>query len=443
MKVMRSKLSLLIKDGLKKKLDTKWFKIVNIILVIAIVALLNIDSIIKYFGGDFNEKNNIYVIDNTGKFYDTLNVIYSNQELLSTLNMDVNLVQADKTYNELKSEIEEKENKDIILTIDYADGKYKSNVTSFKYVDAITIEMLNSYLNKIKMDVLLAESNLTNEELSSIYETMDIERTYISEDLDENYEMMETIGNYLIPAFIMPFFFLILLVTQMIGAEINEEKTSKSMEIIISSVSPKIHFLAKMITSNLYAILQCVLLIIYLVLGLALRMVVTGTKLIDSFGTNGSDLLHSFLESGVFDNLLKCLPFIIIMILLSFIAYSLLAGILASMTTSAEDFSQLQTPLMIIIMLGYFLAIMASTYEKSTFIIVLSMVPFISCILSPVLLSLGQITIVHVLISMGLIILVIYLLIKYGLRIYKVGILNYSSSNLWKKMFRSLKTKSV
>ena len=440
---MRSKLSLLIKDGLKKKIDTKWFKIVNVILIIAIVALLNIDSIIKYFGGDFNEKNKIYVIDNTGKFYDTLNVIYSNQELLNTLNMDVDLIKANKSYDELKSEIKEKESEDIILTINYEDEKYKSNVTSFKYVDAITIEMLSSYLNKIKTDVLLDESELNAEKLASINETMDMERTYISNDLDENYEMMETIGGYLIPAFIMPFFFLILLVTQMIGAEINEEKSSKSMEIIISSVSPKVHFLAKMITSNLYAILQSILLILYLVLGLALRMVVTGTRLIDSFGAKGSDLLHNFLDSGVFDNLLRCLPFIIIMIVLSFIAYSLLAGILASMTTSAEDFSQLQTPLMIIIMLGYFLAIMASTYEKSTFIIVLSMVPFISCILSPVLLALGQITIVHVLISMGLIIAVIYLLIKYGLRIYKVGILNYSSSNLWKKMFKSLKVKNV
>lgn len=69
------------------------------------------------------------------------------------------------------------------------------------------------------------------------------------------------------------------------------------------------------------------------------------------------------------------------------------------------------------------------------------MIPFISCILSPVLLFLGQITIVHVLISVGLLLLVIYLLLKYGLRIYKVGILNYSSSNLWKKMLESVKIK--
>ena len=32
-----------------------------------------------------------------------------------------------------------------------------------------------------------------------------------------------------------------------------------------------------------------------------------------------------------------------------------------------------------------------------------------------------------------------YVLIKYGLRIYKVGILNYSETDLWKKMFKAIK----
>ena len=33
----------------------------------------------------------------------------------------------------------------------------------------------------------------------------------------------------------------------------------------------------------------------------------------------------------------------------------------------------------------------------------------------------------------------IILLMKYGFRIYKVGILNYSDNNLWKKIFKSMK----
>ena len=261
---MRSKLSLLIHDGLKKKIDTKWFKIVNIVLLVIIVALINIDSIIKGLGGDFDNDTFIYVYDNTGKFYSLLENTYQNAEALELVGADAKITTSEKSIEELKKDIIDEEDNDIILIINEDNGKFKTEIITYEYVDAITLQMLTNSLNNIKTNIALAESNLTEEELTLIYQDLEIERTYLTDELDENYELIETIGNFLIPVFIMPFFFLILLVTQMIGAEINEEKTSKSMEIIISSVSPRIHFLAKMITSNLYAIIQGVLFILYI-----------------------------------------------------------------------------------------------------------------------------------------------------------------------------------
>ena len=59
---MKSKLNFLIDMSLKRKINSKWFKIVNIILLVAIVALANIDSIINIFGGDFDKKQEIYIM---------------------------------------------------------------------------------------------------------------------------------------------------------------------------------------------------------------------------------------------------------------------------------------------------------------------------------------------------------------------------------------------
>ena len=127
------------------------------------------------------------------------------------------------------------------------------------------------------------------------------------------------------------------------------------------------------------------------------------------------------------------------MIILTFIAYAILAGILASMTTNTEDFQQMQMPIVIISLVGYYLAMMAGLFDGSIFIKVLSFIPFISAILAPSLLILGQIGIFEVVIAIILLIITIWLLLKYGMRIYKVGILNYSSKDLWKKMFKALK----
>ena len=111
------------------------------------------------------------------------------------------------------------------------------------------------------------------------------------------------------------------------------------------------------------------------------------------------------------------------------------------MTTNQEDYQQLQTPIILISLVGYYISMVASVFEGSVFIRVISYIPFISSVLSPVLLFLNQISIYDVLISIGLMVVTVWLLIKYGLRIYKVGILNYSSTGLWKKMFKAVKSK--
>ena len=111
------------------------------------------------------------------------------------------------------------------------------------------------------------------------------------------------------------------------------------------------------------------------------------------------------------------------------------------MTTSIEDFQQLQSPLMILIMFGYYVALMASMFEGSIFIKVVSYLPFISALVAPITFLLGQTTILDLCITLGVLVFTTYILIHYGIRIYKVGILNYSSKDLWKKVFKSLRNK--
>ena len=80
-------------------------------------------------------------------------------------------------------------------------------------------------------------------------------------------------------------------------------------------------------------------------------------------------------------------------------------------------------------------------FEGSNFIKVVSYIPLISSLLAPSLLVMGQIGVIDIIISLVILIIFIFFLFKYGLRIYKVGILNYSSTGLWKKMFKAMKEK--
>ncbi|MBQ3142028.1 MAG: ABC transporter permease [Bacilli bacterium] len=435
-----NKLKFLIKTSLKKKFSSKWFIGINILLLLLVPAIINIDRIIKYFGGDFNETTKIYVVDEIGMYNSFESLISENSNIINT---DIKINKYDKDKKIIENKIKEKEKKDIIITFEVNDeNKIISKIISYEYIDTILYQTLVNALNNSKVNYSLQNSNIDKEELAKIYENVEIERVFLSEELDENEETLTMIGNILIPIFIIPVFLLVVMVVNMIGAEINEEKTSKSMEIIISSVSPTVHFFSKVISTNIFILSQGAIILFSGFLGMMIRGGMSEiTSLVSSIGIDSTSFLNTFVSSGIFSNILKAIPFVIIMMVLTFVAYSLLAGIFASMTTSMEDYQQLQTPLMLIMLFAYYIALISSMYDNSIFIKIVSFIPFVSGILSPVLLILGQISYIDIIISTVILLITNFLLIKYGLKIYKVGILNYSSTKLWEKMLKAIKEK--
>jgi len=438
---MKNKLFYLTKVSLKRKIKTKWFLIANIVLAFVVVGLMNIDSVIKFFGGDFSEKTKVYVVDNTNYTYEDL------KKQINSISMTINneekssfdVILYNKDEKEVKKEIE-KDDKSLAFIID-KDEQNVLDVTliSEGYVDTIDYQILYQSLNTTKTNIAMSLTNIDKSELAKISTPIELKRKILDETKKSEDESMETIMSTVFPIVIIPFFMLTIFLVQMIGMEVNDEKTTRGMEIIISNVSPKTHFFSKVISGNTFVIMQGSLLLLYSGLGLIVRQILGTGSLINSLGTDMSSIFDQIMKTEFASKLIYVIPLTLILMLLTFLAYSLLAGILASMTTNAEDFGQLQTPIMIISLVGYYLAMMAGMFKGALFIRVLSYIPLISAILAPSLLVLGQIGLIDIIIAIIIIIITNYLLVKYGLKIYKVGILNYSSKDLWKKMFKAIK----
>ncbi len=434
------KLWYLTKESLKRKTKSKWFVVVNVLLVILIVGLINLDSIINLFGGKFNEETEILVIDKTEKSYDILDQTLDNTKDMFGDTSKFKLIKYDKTEEEARKEVKE-DDKILIILNNNAENYMDATVVSNSYIDTILYQTLASSINSTKEVVALSMSNIDENELAKVNTPIKIEREFLDENKNDAEENMNMIMSSVFPVLILPFFMLSLFLVQMIGAEVNDEKTTRGMEIIISNVSPKTHFFSKIIAGNLFVFIQAGIIFLAGVLGLVVRTMITPKSANLSGFIDFQGIISALTTSGIMDKLWIVIPLTLILLVLSFLAYSLVAGILASMTTNIEDYQQIQTPIIIISLVGYYLAIMAAMFNGSIFIRIMSYIPFISSLLSPALLIMGQITIVDVLISIGIMGLTIFLLIKYGLKIYKVGILNYSSSKLWSKMFKAVKEK--
>ncbi len=441
---MKSKLNFLIGVSLKRKVKTKWFVLANLLIAIIIVAAMNIDSIITLFGGDFNKKTTIYVVDETKESFDIFKKqIEAPNSLIGETESDYIVKQYEGTSKKAVKILEKKEEKDNVVVHFKKDATKTLDVTitTKEFLSTSDYTVLNNAIQNTKVNLSILSSQIPVDQLNAMYEQIDIKRVVLDKNKKSEEESMDMIMTTAFPILILPFFMLTMFLVQMIGAEVNDEKTTRGMEIIISNVSPKTHFFAKVIAGNLFVLVQGVLLVVYAILGFALRGVIGSNQIPGGAFDNITSVIKTVLSSGIGEKLIYIIPLTLLLMVLTFIAYSLLAGILASMTTNIEDFQQLQTPIMIISLVGYYLATMAGVFNGSLFIKILSFVPFISAILAPSLLMLGQIGIFEIVLAIAIVIGTIFLLIKYGLRIYKVGILNYSSSGLWKKMFKAIKDK--
>ena len=427
-----NKLGFLTKYSLGKKIKSKWFIVVNIIILLVISALINMDSIIKLFGGDFNNNEEILVIDNIGVIDTFKNVYEINNKYLKS-ETKYSIEEYKEGYDSAIEEI--KDTDKILIVIDKDETNYiTSKLITNSSMDTITYTIISNTLDSVKREEVLKSYNITNEMYEKIESKVEVERIILdSENKDDN-----MLTNLVVTIITMPFFFLTVYLVQMIGAEINEEKSTKSMEIIISNVSAKTHFISKIISSNVFVLIQGALLLIYCIIGIIIRYFINGS-IINSLPVELTTLGSTLSSSGIMDNIKIALPLMLLLLIITLFAYSIVSGVLASVTTNMEDYQQIQTPIVLILLAGFYLSSLASIFKGSIFIKVASYIPFISSLLAPTMYALGEFSLFDMLISILLMVVTILLLMKYGFRIYKVGILNYSDNNLWKKIFKSMK----
>ena len=440
---MENKFKFLTKYSLSKKLKNKWFLVGNIIVAIIIICLVNIDQIVKTFGGDFDNETKIKIIDNAG-YYDR---IKDNLNNLSKVYGDSKLKIVKETNDENKVKKSLKDSNDILLIVNNDElNVFNIEFISDTYIDTIKYQSILSLINNTKTQIALEKLNISGKDLEKAKEPVSVKRAFVDEAKTKDEESSRTLLSVLSLVIVLPCFMLIVFLVQMIGAEINEEKSTRGMEIIIGNVSAKTHFFSKILSSNLFVLIQGSLIFVYGLIGLIIRKLTSaslGTKMINEISStlDLNSVTDMIFKDGIIEKLSYVIPLVLVLLILSFLSYSLLAGILASMTTNMENFQQLQTPLMVISVIGYYLIFVSSMFPGALFVKVISVIPLISISLAPSLLLSGEIGVSLVIVAIVLLIILNYILIKYGLKIYKVGILNYSETGLWKKIFKAVKEK--
>ena len=156
--------------------------------------------------------------------------------------------------DELKNKV--KKDKQLIgveIVPDYNNYFY-ANVYSANGLSSINLNLISSSLNNIKKNVALEDYGITKNKIEKIEKAVKVDSVVLTEQVvNSNKDVSAAVT---VIAFIVPCFFLITTLVQMIGSEINEEKTTKSMEIIVSNVPPKDHLLSKIEACTIFTFIQ-------------------------------------------------------------------------------------------------------------------------------------------------------------------------------------------
>jgi ABC-2 type transport system permease protein len=194
----------------------------------------------------------------------------------------------------------------------------------------------------------------------------------------------------------------LLLNGQAVAQGVVEEKTSRVVEILLSTVRPWQLMIGKVLGLGLVGLIQLAV--------IALCGVAAGL---------GSGALHLHAAAAV-----STIVWLVVWFLLGYAAYSLAFAAVASLVSRQEEVAAAVTPVMMLLIIGYVIGISVLPSDPgSGFVTVLSLIPIFAPTLMPVRLALGVVPVWQAVVSVTGMLVIIPLLLWLAARIYRNAVL--------------------
>ena len=435
------------------KVKKKSFLITTFLVPILFAALCILPSLIML--GTKESSKNIAVVDNSGIVAPALeNSETATYTLLEgEAPEDVKLKLESLGYDALL----------VISPLDETQKTVTADVYSNKPLGMDLNENINGKINTAVENYRIEQSGIAN--LEEVMKVVKANVKLHSYTLDaEGKEKVSESGVYMMVSMIlgMIIYMFIALFGGMVMSSVIEEKASRVVEVLVSSVKATELMFGKIIGVALVALTQFFLWIVLTLSIVGIVGAVAGKDLLKSadpaemvqtVGGMSAEQSEAVVqavsdqgEMGTILSTISNLPFvkIIVCFVLFFIfGYMLYASLFAAIGSAVEnegDTQQLQIPITIPLLLGFFIAIYAFKAPDSALVFWGSMIPFTSPIVMLARLPFGVPT-WELVVSIILLIATFAVCAWISAKIYKVGILMFGKKSTWKDLWKWLKQK--
>lgn len=406
----------IFKHELAQYFKNKVFVITTIVLVLAVSGLLFTprigEAIKKSQNADSSEtkKTEVLIKSNSSEINKVLPTIVTSFP-------QANVKITNDSIEQIKSKIKDQSvNFAFILSSDLKSYTYLTNVSVLQDPNLQTMDTL---LKTIYSNLYLKKHGLSDTQITEV-QNPNITHTIesISEDGSKNFWY----------AYVMVFvlYMVIIIFGQKVAMSVVTEKTSRAMEVLITSASPVALMFGKIIASSVAGIIQIA--------------AIFGSAFI-SYGVNKPYFENNAIITTLFNFPASLVGYLLIFFLLGFLVYSFLFGAMASTVSKIEDLSSALMLIQIVFVIGFVASTsaMSSGEVNSAFMKFLSLFPLTSPMAMFTRIAMSEVPGLEILLSVVFLIFATILIGYIAAKIYRVGVLMYGTKPTLRKIIKAIR----
>ena len=405
----------ILKFELKGYMRNKVFVGFTIFLVVAIAVVMFIPNIIAAFESDEG--------DVTPTDLPTM-LVYAEDENLSAIVkeyfgnafVDYNVKVAEGSVDELKNDIISG-NAECAFVMNSA-SSYTYYVNNLSMYDMNT-EVANTVLQEVYRINAMVQNGLTPEQAGEI---MSVQIESGTETLGKD-QMQNFFYTYIM---IFALYMVILLYGQMVATNVATEKSSRAMEVLVTSAKPTSMMFGKVLASCIAGFSQLVL-----VFGTAILL----------YNVN-KEALSNPLIASIFDIPIELFIYLIVFFVLGFLIYAFMFGAIGSTASKLEDINTSVMPITFLFIIAFMVVMfsMSSGSVDNTAMLVCSYIPFTSPMAMFTRICMSTVAWYEIAISIAILIGSTVGIGVLSAKIYRVGVLLYGMppkfSTIMKTVFK-------
>lgn len=382
----------------KQKVVSKVFVIILLVLMVGTFLGMNYEGILKK---EEPSKETILVVSN-------------NQETVTMLKevgkgTNLNFVDGGQKLSDAEKELKDRASKTILKIEKNSAGLYKVKIYYEGALQYNVSEQLQSLVTTVNQSIKLNQLNIDATQQQFLNESTRLSLESLAGNQDNS---VQTLILVYIVGFIL--YIAVMLFSTMVAQDIAVEKSSRVMEILLTTITPVQHLIGKIVGIGLVGVTQAAAI----------------------FGDS----------TGVFDFLSEgknsqAIILAVICFVLGYLLYSVTAAILGSVVSSVQEVQQLMYILIIPLFIAMFMVmILATGLGSNQATIISSYIPYLSPIVMYARYMLGDASLNTFAVAMGINLVFTMILAFLGKSVYQGGVFIYSGDkliNVFKKAFKS------